>query len=88
MSDRPHHFVTGGCGICGAVIAFDPARVPALSLNAKGELITEPDEEVARSIPMCRECTQRANANREEAGLAGRWFDDPDIWGPVEGFPE
>jgi hypothetical protein len=72
MSDAPHHYVTARCILCNRLHSFDPLRVPMLH----------------EQYPMCRDCTIRANAVREEEGVEGRWDTDESIWQPVAGLPE
>jgi len=49
-------FVMGACIACGKVFSFHPNKVPSAVVNGRRE-------------PVCRECVEKANPEREKRGL-------------------
>jgi len=59
----------GSCINCRKVFGFNPNRVPSIRMNGVRE-------------PVCRECIERANPMRKQAGLP-EFAIHPDAYEPI-----
>jgi hypothetical protein len=75
------YFAAGPCCFCGEVFSFDPERVPAIPLDARGA----PHPEGVKH-PICAPCMAKVNLLREEHGERPIPI-LPGAYSPREGFP-
>ncbi|NTU81924.1 MAG: hypothetical protein HGA45_21525 [Chloroflexales bacterium] len=84
MSEDGYVLAMAPCISCGAMVLFDPDRVPSLRVNAQGR----PDPNGLRE-PVCKTCWDRRQAYRraqglpEEPLLPGAYGPEPRSYGDI-----
>ena len=61
-----HAIALGPCWACGTVFAFNPERVPSISIDGRGQPCLEGQ---GTKRPLCRDCVNQANQERATLGL-------------------